>query len=162
MRLISFTAWFLTVAESCQSNNFQFQNLNTSPIKATTNPIHTQPHQPPPSYRTMPGPSLDNDAWFKDLPPLPEGWNWNRYRFLSSAEWEALPEDLHSSLRDYQDARYSRWRQIRGADDVAAERASILQARRLDLIPSQHGTPGAEGKAQRKAARAEEAARDFL
>ncbi|RKU43063.1 hypothetical protein DL546_000541 [Coniochaeta pulveracea] len=106
----------------------------------------------------MSGPSIDDDAFFKDLPPPPEGWDWMRSKSTSSAEWDALPKELQSRLRDYRNARYNRWVEIRGADDAAAQRAAMLQARRLDLIPR----PDGRTRAQQKAARAEEAGRDFL
>lgn len=81
-----------------------------------------------------------------------------RYKSTSGAEWDALPEDLQSRLRDYRHARYNRWLEIRGADDAAAQRAAMLQLKRLDLIPR----PPRRTRAQQKAARAEEAGRDFL
>ncbi|KAH8903711.1 hypothetical protein BR93DRAFT_971321 [Coniochaeta sp. PMI_546] len=80
----------------------------------------------------MSGPSIDNDAFFKDLqPPPPEGWDWKRYRSTSEAEWEALPEELQSRLRDYRHARYNRWHEIRGPPGLFGLQ---MRAARGDLL----------------------------
>ncbi|KAK3936684.1 hypothetical protein QBC46DRAFT_452560 [Diplogelasinospora grovesii] len=91
----------------------------------------------------MSGPSIDNDAFFIDLPPLPAGWDWQRYRSLQPGELSALPDAEQSLIRAHQQERLAQWYDIRGADEVAASRLSQLQLRRAGLLPSKPGTTAA-------------------
>ncbi|KAL2126268.1 hypothetical protein VTI74DRAFT_1295 [Chaetomium olivicolor] len=80
----------------------------------------------------MSGPSLYNDAFFYDLPPLPEGWDWNRVMSAEPAELCALPDDQQSLIRAHREARVAQWRGICGADDAAAHRRSQMTLRTLE------------------------------
>lgn len=73
----------------------------------------------------MSGPSIDNDAFFWDLPPLPAGWDWQRCKSMAPGEMGTLPAEQQSQIVAYKQARLARWYDIRGADDAAAQRSSI-------------------------------------
>ncbi|KAH8912107.1 hypothetical protein BR93DRAFT_922056 [Coniochaeta sp. PMI_546] len=88
----------------------------------------------------MSGPSIDNDDFFWDLPPLPPGWDWKRCKSVPQAEWDALPAAQQSLITAYMNARRADWLVMRGADETAASRLSQLNLRRLGLIPSKPGT----------------------
>lgn len=110
----------------------------------------------------MSGASIDNDDFFTDLdPPLPEGWDWKRIKAvpLNSEEFNALPEGQQFALMAYRQARHARWLEICGADDAAEQRAyNMLLRREMDLTIH----PPEVGRAERKAARRAEKARDYL
>lgn len=92
----------------------------------------------------MSGPSLHNDAFFHDLPPLPTGWDWNRVVSAKPVELAALPDDQQSLIRAHREARVGQWRGICGADNAAAHRCSQMTRRALErvggLLPRPPGT----------------------
>jgi hypothetical protein len=90
--------------------------------------------QSQPRFPTMSGPSIDNDAFFQDIPPLPAGWDWKRCKSMQPAEWNALPDAQQSLIRAYQNARLDEWHNIRGADEAAAYRLFELDLRRMGFL----------------------------
>lgn len=86
-----------------------------------------------PRFATMSGPSIDNDDFFFDLPPLPAGWDWKRCKAVQPAgpELAALPDAQQSLIRAYTEARRAQWNDMRGADEVAASRRFGLDVRRM-------------------------------
>ncbi|OIW32624.1 hypothetical protein CONLIGDRAFT_630291 [Coniochaeta ligniaria NRRL 30616] len=83
---------------------------------------------------TMSGPSIDNDAFFRDLPPLPAGWDWKRCKAVQQAEWDALPDGDKSLISAYRTARDAEWRSIRSADEAARYRKFHLDLRRIGYL----------------------------
>ncbi|KAK3936551.1 hypothetical protein QBC46DRAFT_394850 [Diplogelasinospora grovesii] len=79
----------------------------------------------------MSGPSIDNDAMFHDLPPLPAGWDWKRYKSLQPDEWDTVPDAEKSLIRAYEEARNAEWRDICGADEAARYRRFQIAMRSL-------------------------------
>lgn len=92
--------------------SFAVCDSTDGPPKLKLNTPFVTPPRP-----TMSGPSIDNDAFFQDLPPLPEGWDWKRCASVQPAEWRAVPEAHQSLIRAHRHARLAQWRAICGADD---------------------------------------------
>ncbi|RYP53984.1 hypothetical protein DL768_001134 [Monosporascus sp. mg162] len=84
----------------------------------------------------MSKPSIDNDDFFQDIPPLPASWGWKRCKSVQDAELNALPETQQSLIHPYRAACLARWRDIRGAGDAATYRRFQMDLRRGRLIPS--------------------------
>lgn len=80
---------------------------------------------------TMSGPSIDNDAMFVDLRPLPDGWDWKRYKSLQPGEWDAVPDAQKSLIQAHTEARNADWRNMCGADQAARHRRWSLAMRSL-------------------------------
>ncbi|KAK3385122.1 hypothetical protein B0H63DRAFT_472404 [Podospora didyma] len=72
----------------------------------------------------MAGPSIDNDEFFFELPPLPAGWDWARCKRADSdlAAVSGLSSEDQSLVSAYRDARIAQWREKCGAEDAAFHR----------------------------------------
>lgn len=123
-------AWnskILLSSNPCTALSFQFQLI-------------------PPAFPIMAGPSIENDAFFHELPPLPEGWDWKRCETAAKMDvWLDLSEEQRALVHAHREARLAQWHAMCGADDAAAHRRRQLELRIVMklIMPSPPGATAA-------------------